>query len=402
MQPYDHRDPDATLAHPRAAAAQPRWRAPLLAATLIASTLAGGAAGGVAATQWLAPRGVSAPLVTASVTPSSTPSLATSPSGRTATNAASIAAAVYARAGGSVVEVNVSDTTGRGNGSGFVVDAGGYILTNQHVVAGARTISVWFANGETRPAQVVGTDRGNDLAVLKVDLPSGVPAATLGDSAAVSVGDVAIAIGSPFGLEGTVTQGIVSAVDRAYQPRGGPAMRGLIQTDAPINPGNSGGPLLNADGEVIGITSLIESPVEGSVGIGFAIPIDLAKDLLPRLQTGARVEPVWLGISGIAVDPSIVAELGLPVDSGVLVASVVPGGPADVAGIRGGAASSGAVPSGGDVIVAVDGAAVRAVPDISQRIAGRKPGDTVRVTIVRGTERRDVTVALQAWPTERS
>lgn len=378
--------------------ARPRWAPPLLAAALVASTFAVGAAGGVAATQWLAPRAAVAPL--AAATPASTAGVATAPSGRTTTNAASIAAAVYARAGGSVVQVDVSGTSGRGNGSGFVVDASGSILTNDHVVAGARTISVRFAGGETREARVVGAARGTDLALLKVDLPAGVAAVTLGDSATARVGDLAIAIGSPFGLDGTVTQGIVSAVDRTYQPRGQPAQRGLIQTDAPINPGNSGGPLLNADGEVIGITSMIESPVEGSVGIGFAIPVNVAKDLLPRLRTGARVEPAWLGISGIALDPAIVAQLGLPVDSGVLVATVVAGGPAAQAGIRGGADSGGDVPSGGDVIVAVDGVPVRSVPDISQRIAGRKPGDTVQVTILRGTQRLQVAVSLQAWPTE--
>lgn len=189
----------------------------------------------------------------------------------------SLAGAVFRRVGGSVVEIS----NGSGTGSGVVVDASGLIVTNYHVIApssrtrAAARISVRFDGGATATAKVVQTDQTNDLAILKVDLPAGIPIAALADSDAVAVGDVIVAIGNPFGLDGTVTQGIVSSVRRAYGGQGD-----LIQVDAAINPGNSGGPLLNARGEVIGITSMIASPVRGSVGIGFAVPINIAKLLL--------------------------------------------------------------------------------------------------------------------------
>lgn len=188
---------------------------------------------------------------------------------------ASLAGTVYRKVAGSVVEISAG-----GTGSGIVVDASGLIVTNYHVVSSVlrsrnQKITVRFGSGETRTAKLTQSDQTNDLAVLKVDLPSGVPVATLADSDAVAVGDFIVAIGNPFGLDGTITQGIVSSVNRSY---GG--QTDLIQVDAAINPGNSGGPLLNAKGEVIGITSMIASPVRGSVGIGFAVPINVAKLLL--------------------------------------------------------------------------------------------------------------------------
>ena len=193
----------------------------------------------------------------------------------TAVAAGSLAGAVYRKVGGSVVEISAG-----GTGSGIVVDASGQILTNFHVVSSVLRsrnpkITVRFANGETRAAKLVQSDQNNDLAVIKVDLPDGVTPVTLADSNALTVGDFVVAIGNPFGLDGTITQGIVSSLNRSY---GG--QDGLIQVDAAINPGNSGGPLLNARGEVIGITSMIASPVRGSVGIGFAVPINVAKLLL--------------------------------------------------------------------------------------------------------------------------
>lgn len=393
MRPFDAIHPDTAVleppptAAPRPPAARPRASAVLLTLAIATSTLAGGAIGGVAAVQWLGPSAPAAPVA-------SNPPAATQPGSPTAPT---LASEVYERVNPSVVQLVVSGQ-GRGSGSGFVVDQRGYILTNQHVVASARTITVRFSSGETRQAEVVGTDRGNDLALLRVDLPAGVPAVPLGDSAQVKVGEIAIAIGSPFGLDQSMTQGIVSAVNRSWQPSNGPARRNLIQTDAPINPGNSGGPLLNASGEVIGINSMIESPVEGSVGVGFAVPINVARQLLPQLEAGARLEPVWIGISGTALDPAIAADQGLPVQSGVLVLSVVAGGPAARAGLRGGEATSGAVARGGDVITAVDGKVVSDVAEISQQLTGRKPGETIRLSVVRGGERLDVSVTLQAWP----
>jgi putative serine protease PepD len=242
---------------------------------LAASAVAAGAAGGVAATRF-APPAAQTQQTAATAAPVSA---SAAPQGAAQT----IASSVYQQTHGSVVQLVIDGGAPRatGTGSGVVVDGRGYILTNYHVIQGARTITVKFDSGVTRAAQVTKTDPANDLALIKVDLPSGVPVAKLGDSDAVKVGELAIAIGSPFGLDQTVTQGIVSATNRTYQPAGGAARRGLIQTDAPINPGNSGGPLINAAGEVIGINSFIESPVEGSVGIGFAVPINAAKQLLP-------------------------------------------------------------------------------------------------------------------------
>jgi S1-C subfamily serine protease len=388
MRPFDaiHQDP-APAAPPPAPTPQRRAgprrpAAAVLALAIGASTIAGGAVGGFTAAQWLSQQ-PSAPAATSS--PSQSPSETT------------LASDIYDRVNPSVVQLLVAGQ-GRGSGSGFVVDARGYILTNNHVVANARTVTVRFSSGETRQAQVVGTDRGNDLALLKVDLPAGVPAATLGDSTQVKVGEIAIAIGSPFGLAQTMTQGIVSAVGRTWQPSSGPVRQNLIQTDAPINPGNSGGPLLNARGEVIGINSMIESPIQGSVGVGFAVPINVAKQLLPQLEAGAQLEPVWIGISGVPLDANLAAEHGLAVQVGVLVTSIVAGGPAARAGLRGGQDQTADIPRGGDVITAVDGTAVRDVAGISGQLAGRKPGDRVTLSIVRGGERLDVTVTLQAWP----
>ena len=280
------------------------------------------------------------------------------------------------------------------------MDARGLILTNNHVVDGARAISIRFSTGTTREATVLGTDRGNDLALLKVDLPADVPVAPLGDSDAVQPGDLAIAIGTPFGLDKTVTQGIISAVNRSWAPGDGRARQGLLQTDAPINPGNSGGPLLDASGEIIGITSMIESPVRDSVGVGFAIPVNTAKRLLPQLEAGARLEPVWLGIAGQPLDATIARDQGLSVQEGFLIASVVPNSPAAQAGLRGGQGENERIPRGGDVLVAVDGNPVKDMSGLAGRLTGKSPGDTAQLTIVRDRREQQLRVTLQAWPRE--
>ena len=204
---------------------------------------------------------------------------------------------------------------GQGTGSGFVVDQSGLVLTNDHVVEGADSVEVVFSDGTKREGQVLGTNSNIDLAVVKVDLPENVAPVTMGDSDKVQVGETAIAIGSPFGLDQTVTQGIISAVHRDWNPGDGSVQRDLIQSDTPINPGNSGGPLLNADGEVIGINTMIESPVRGSVGVGFSIPINTAKKLLPKLASGEKIEPAWLGISGQSIDADVAQQQGLSTQS---------------------------------------------------------------------------------------
>ena len=390
-----------TVSDPAGSAASARGRgrragtAALLSLALVGSAVGGGAVGAAATTRWATPQSVTAAVVQAQ--PISTGVGAPQ----------SIAGAVYRAAGPAVVQVVVSGRqspgmpgTPNGSGSGVVVDARGLILTNNHVVEGARAVSVRFSSGTTREATVLGTDRGNDLALLKVDLPADVPVAPLGDSDAVQPGDVAVAIGSPFGLDKTVTQGIISAVDRSWAPGDGRARQGLLQTDAPINPGNSGGPLLNGNGEVIGITSMIESPVRGSVGVGFAIPVNTAKRLLPQLEAGARLEPVWLGIAGQALDATIARDQGLSVQEGVLIASVVPNSPAALAGLRGGQGQNERIPRGGDVIVAVDGTPVKEMSGLAAQLTGKTPGDTVELTLLRDGREQQVTATLQAWPRE--
>jgi S1-C subfamily serine protease len=312
------------------------------------------------------------------------------PIGQQAAVIPNVASAVFAAASPSVVEINVMGATPMGTtysgGSGFVVDARGYILTNNHVVEGAETVEVQFGDGTTGTATVLGTDSGNDLALLKTDLPSNIPAARLADSDAVTVGETAVAIGSPFGLEQTVTQGIVSAIHRTWSPGTGRTQRNLIQTDAPINPGNSGGPLLNAQGEVIGVNSMIESPVRGSVGVGFAIPINTAKQLIPQLETGAQLKAVWLGIRGGDLTAALAEERSLAVQEGVLVAEVVQGGPAARAGLQ-----------AEDIITALDGQAVKTLGELQDALSQHQPGDSVTLSITRGSAKQDLEVRLEAW-----
>ncbi len=370
--------------------------AALLALMLAGGVAGGGAAGAYAAVNWLEPRQA------AVAQPAATPNQPVSTNQAPASN---VAGQVYAKVSEAVVQITVAGQsagglTPSGSGSGFVVDASGLILTNYHVVQDARAISVSFNNGEDREAEVLGFDRGNDLALLKVDLPAKTPVAAMGDSDAAQVGETVIAIGSPFGLNQTVTQGIVSAVDRDWAPDNGRVRHGLIQTDAPINPGNSGGPLLNDRGEVIGINTMIESPVRGSVGVGFAIPINTAKQLIPQLETGAELEPVWLGIQGTALDPAIAADQGITVEEGVLVTSVVPDGPADQAGIQGGQGENERIARGGDVITAVDGQAVTEVAQISDKLNGKNPGDQVTLTVLRDGQQQEIQVTLQGWPAQ--
>jgi S1-C subfamily serine protease len=394
-------EPWEPAAAPRPAAPPPQPPRRSATGTLIAlafagSTVLGGLVGGFAGSQWIAARIQS---TTPPAVETESPATTGSPTNVASTDGATVASTVYEQVKDGVVHIVVVGGSGRGNGSGFVVDDAGHILTNEHVIANARRVTIRFASGETRNATVVGSDRRNDIALLKVELPAGVRPLRLGDSDAVKVGETAIAIGSPFGLAQTVTQGIVSAVDRSWQPANSAIREDLIQTDAPINPGNSGGPLLNASGEVIGINSMIESPVEGSVGIGFAVGINVAKQLMPSLQTGATSgQPVWLGISGVAIDATIAEDLDLPVSSGVLVQNVIANGPAAKAGLRGGQGSTGGIASGGDIILELDGTAVSSVQQLSTRLQTYEPGDTVTLTVLRGSERIQVRVTLEVWP----
>lgn len=296
----------------------------------------------------------------------------------------------------------------RGAGTGVIVDGQGYILTNNHVVDNAQTVNVTLASGENLSAKVLGRDPGNDLAVVKVEADKDklVPA-KLGDIEGLKVGQIAIAIGSPFGLERTVTVGVISSLGRTFATSSGTRpLRNLIQTDAAINPGNSGGPLLNSKGEVIGINTAIESPVQGSVGVGFAVPVNAAKKALPDLMAGKAVRHPWLGISGSPVTGELAKTLGVD-PGGVYVAEVIPGGPAEKAGIKGAAGHGESttpteVPKGGDVILAVDGKKVNKVEEISSYLDTKSPGDTVTVTVRREGQTTEVQVTLAEWPEQLS
>ena len=283
-----------------------------------------------------------------------------------------------------------------GQGSGFIIDKEGHILTNYHVIADARQVEVTLHNRKKYRATIVGTDRSHDLAVVQIKAPDLQPM-TLGDSTHLQVGQKVYAIGNPFGLSGTLTRGIVSSI-RSVQEPDGVAIDEAIQTDAAINPGNSGGPLLNWHGEVIGINTMIASSVGQSAGIGFAIPINTAKAVLNDLVTIGRVRRPALGVRTIPIDPDLADQLGLAADYGLLIVQVVPGGAADRAGLHGGneRAFLGNVPItvGGDLIVAIDGEKVQDQQDLAQVMNKHRAGDTVRITVYRGKKKLDVDVAL--------
>jgi putative serine protease PepD len=294
---------------------------------------------------------------------------------------------------------------GEATGSGFVIDKAGTILTNAHVVNGATKVTVQFAGKKSVDAKVLGKDESTDLALLKVD-PAGLDLAplTLGSSKGVEVGDPAIAIGNPFGLERTLTTGVISAVQRTIQAPNNFEIDDVLQTDAPINPGNSGGPLIDATGKVIGINSQIATGgngSNGSVGIGFAVPIDTAKKIIPELRQSGRVDRGYLGIGSLTVDKTL-ADLNLPVDHGALVQSVTPGGPADKAGIRAGDLSATldnhAIQLGGDIITKIDSKEIRTRDDLEAAVVDRKSGDKVKVTLYRAGKVKTVEVTLGERP----
>jgi len=290
-------------------------------------------------------------------------------------------------------------------GSGFVIDTDGHILTNNHVVAGATKISVTLGASETSyDAHTVGTDPATDLALLKIDAPSDqLHPLPLGDSSKMAVGDPVVAIGNPFGLDRTVTSGIVSALQRQIQAPNGFSISNVIQTDAAINPGNSGGPLIDSVGQVVGVNSQIETAGGGgNVGIGFAIPINTARDVITQLEQSGEVQHAYLGISGTTIDPNLAQAVNLSVDSGVLVQQVVPGGPADKAGIKGGSTSAtidgASLNLGGDIITAIDGKTVSSMDDVVNLVNAAKPGDTLDVTVRSGGSTKTVTVTLGDRP----
>lgn len=284
-----------------------------------------------------------------------------------------------------------------GQGSGFVIDKEGHILTNYHVIENAREIFVTIHGREKAiRATIVGADKAHDLAVVQIKAPDLRPM-TLGDSSNLQVGQKVYAIGNPFGLNGTLTLGIVSSIRGIREPDG-MQIEDAIQTDAAINPGNSGGPLLNWHGEVIGINTMIASSVGQSAGIGFAIPINTAKAVLNDLVTLGRVRRPALGVRTIPIDSELASELGLSADYGLLIVQAVPGGAADRAGLRGGTEraylGNMQIMIGGDLIVAIDGKQIESQQGLAQIMNNHRAGDTVKVTIYRGKRKLEVNVEL--------
>jgi len=290
---------------------------------------------------------------------------------------------------------------GQATGSGFALDRSGYVLTNAHVVENAKDVTVRFGDEPAVDAKVEGRDPSTDLAVLKVD-----PGKTklkpipLGDSKSVRVGDPVVAIGNPFGLDHTVTTGIVSALQRSISAPNGFSIDNVIQTDASINPGNSGGPLLDYNGRVIGINSQIETggSGNGSVGIGFAIPIDTAKKVVPQLKSNGEVQHAYIGVTTAPV-PDTGKDLNLPVNQGALIQDVSPGSPAEKAGLRAGKTQTAdGLVIGGDLIVRVDGRDIHQPADVSGAIADKKPGERIAIEFFRGRQKRTVQLTLGQRP----
>jgi S1-C subfamily serine protease len=318
---------------------------------------------------------------------------------------------LYARVNPAVVNITVygsmdDQVVALGQGSGFVYDTLGNIITNAHVVHGYEEIEVTFSDGLVRAATKVGEDLNSDLAVVHVDLPEGVEPLPLGDMDTLAVGQTVVAIGNPFGLQGTLTRGIISALGRTIPALTIFSIPQAIQTDAAINPGNSGGPLLNLEGEVIGVNAQIETDgtSNSNIGVGFAIPVSIVRRVTPELVANGEYIWPYLGVSGGDVTPLLVEAMNLPVERGAYVATVVENTPASRAGLIG---ASGTVTldgrttdAGGDVITAIDGTQVFSFDDLLIYLSlNTSPGQTVALTILRNGETLDVDVTLQARPT---
>ena len=298
---------------------------------------------------------------------------------------------IYEQTHEGVVEITAGGSAARAQGSGFVYDDAGHVVTNQHVVEGASSLSVLFWDGSRHSARLVGTDPSTDLAVIEVEAPQALlDPLRLGDSGDVAVGDQVVAMGSPFGLEGTVTSGIVSALHRQMTAPNNFPINDSIQTDAAINHGNSGGPLLDGQGRVIGVNAQIESESGGNDGVGFAIPSDTVRSIVTQLIESGEVEHAYLGIKM------------LDVADGAAITEVVPGTPADDAGLRPATGTSTVdgqeVPTGGDVIVAFDGDDVSSSAALQSAVEAKQPGDEVSITVLRGAERTTLRVTLGTRP----
>jgi S1-C subfamily serine protease len=389
------------------------------AALLVAAAAAGGAIalGGAALLE--ADETASTPLVAPVRLAGSSAIVSQAPAGMTINQ-------IYERSKSGVVQINstsIVETTERDPffgfpfgfpeqqrrealGSGFVLDKAGHIVTNYHVVQGGRSISVSFSNRDRVKAELVGFDRSTDVAVLKVEAKSrALSPLPLGDSDSVVVGDPVVAIGNPFGLERSVTAGIVSALQREIASPSNAAIDHVIQTDASINSGNSGGPLLNARGEVIGVNTAIATGnqfEQGNVGIGFAVPINMVKDVAAELISSGRVDRAFLGVGVSPIDNQLAKLFRLPVDRGLMVERVERRSAAAEAGLRAGTTrvvvAGESYVLGGDVIVAVDGNPVSRFQQLSRAIAAKEPGDKIELEIYRGNEKKSIEVTLGKQP----
>ncbi len=314
---------------------------------------------------------------------------------------------IYRSVQQSVVSVQADDGGAGAQGSGFVYDTQGHIVTNEHVVAGADSVEVSFPSGTVVEAAVVGEDAYSDLAVLRVD-PGRVDLhpLPLGNLSTVRVGEQVAAIGNPFGLDGTMTSGIVSQKNRLLRVQGDFSIPNVLQTDAAINPGNSGGPLLDMTGRVIGVNTAITSRSRTFAGVGYAISVETIRRVVPVLIEDGRYQHPWIGVSGLDVSPEITDRMGLNVTRGFLVLRVVEDSPAAEAGLQGGdreATIDGQrVQLGGDVIVAIDGTRIRKIDDILNYLAQETTvGETVTITVIRDGERVDVPLTLDERPDPR-
>ncbi len=317
---------------------------------------------------------------------------------------------IYKRVAPSVVFIEVIDediSEGNGSGAGFVYDTEGRIITNAHVVRDAELVRVYFSDDTIAQARILGFDNDSDLAVLQVEVPTEIlKPVVFATSADLQVGQLAIAIGNPYGYERTLTVGHISALGRVLRQESAFSVAEVIQTDASINPGNSGGPLLNSRGQVIGVNSYYQTsnPFGGSVGIGFAIPSDLVRLVVPELIAHGRYRHPWLGISGYALSPDLVSALNLPVERGALVATVVEDGPAARAGVRGGTETAevsgypNPIPTGGDIIVRIDNVPVHGMDDIITYLQRTHVGQQVMLTVIRDGKEMTIPVELGERP----
>jgi len=313
---------------------------------------------------------------------------------------------VYEAVKDSVVEIRTLYRFGEAVGSGFIYDAEGHVVTNNHVVEGGVAFYVFFIDGSSFRAELVGSDPDTDLAVLRI-VSDGVDISLrplrLGDSSELRIGETVIAIGNPFELTGSVTVGVVSQKGRLLSSSRGYLIPGIIQVDAAVNPGNSGGPILNLRGEVVGVATAIESMTGQFAGVGFAISSNVVKRVVPALISSGSYKHSYLGIAGSEINALVARELGLSIKRGLLVENVVPGGPADMAGLRGGTRTVTVAGRqyrvGGDIIVAINGTPISSMDDLlTYMVEKTSPGDVVVVTVIRGGSRVEVEVTLGARP----